>query len=91
MEFELSPISYLMQGLWSAVILAAPPLLVATGVGVLIALIQTLIQLQEQTLPIAVKLVAVAAVLFMMGYKLSQPLYILTETIFTEFPTIIKQ
>jgi len=54
MEFEMSMITMMTRGMWSAVILAGPPLLVATGVGLLIALIQTLIQLQEQTLPVAI-------------------------------------
>jgi type III secretory pathway component EscS len=90
MDFTLSPMNYLMQGMWSAAILAGPPLLMATGVGLVIALIQTLIQLQEQTLPVAVKLLTVSSVLLMIGYKLVSPLYVLTVQIFTEFPAIAR-
>jgi type III secretion protein S len=90
MDFTLSPINYLMQGMWSAAILAGPPLIMATGVGLIIALIQTLIQLQEQTLPVAVKLMTVSAILLMFGYKLVSPLYILTFEIFNEFAAITR-
>jgi type III secretion protein S len=90
MDFSLSPMNYLMQGMWSAAVLAGPPLLIATAVGLVIALIQTLIQLQEQTLPVAVKLMTVSAVLLTLGYKLISPLYVLTFQIFTEFPAIAR-
>ena len=85
MEFEVSMISMMTRGMWAAVILAGPPLLIATGVGLLIALIQTLIQLQEQTLPVAVKIIAVSMVLLTMGGALFNPLYLLTIEIFDNF------
>ena len=86
----MSMISYLTQGMWAAVILAGPPLVIATGIGLFIALVQTLIQLQEQTLPVAVKLIAVSMMLLMMGAMLWNPLYLLTDDIFTNFPIITK-
>ncbi|MCK0526960.1 type III secretion system export apparatus subunit SctS [Anaerobiospirillum sp. NML120449] len=43
-----------------------PPILIASIVGILFALLQAITQLQEQTLSFAVKLVAVAVVLFML-------------------------
>jgi len=39
----------------------------ATGVGLLIALVQTLIQLQEQTLAFAAKLTVIVLIIFMSG------------------------
>lgn len=89
MEFEVSMISMLTRGMWAAVILAGPPLLVATGVGLFIALIQTLIQLQEQTLPVAVKIMAVSTMLLVMGGMLFNPLYLLTIEIFERFYIIV--
>jgi type III secretion protein S len=47
--------------------LSMPAIGIATAVGLIIALVQTLIQLQEQTLAFAAKLTAVVAVFFMMG------------------------
>lgn len=90
MEFEVSMISMMTRGMWSAVILAGPPLLIATAVGLVIALIQTLIQLQEQTLPITVKIMAVSGVLLMMGAALFDPLYLLTEEIFQNFYIVVR-
>jgi type III secretion protein S len=89
MEFEMTMIAMMTRGMWASVILAGPPLLVATGVGVLIALIQTLIQLQEQTLPIAIKIIAVSSVLLIMGGMLFNPLYLLTVEIFDNFYIIV--
>jgi type III secretion protein S len=90
MNFELSLVNYLMSGLWSAAILSGPPLLAATATGIIIALIQTLIQLQEQTLPVAVKLITVAVILMAIGFKLTMPLYSLSERIFSDFSVIAK-
>lgn len=87
---EVSMITYLTRGMWAAAILAGPPLMVATIVGLFIALLQTLIQLQEQTLPVAVKLITVSMVLLTMGAALFDPLYLLTEEIFTNFPIVTR-
>ena len=43
--------------------LSMPLIIAATAVGLVVALVQTLIQLQEQTLAFAVKLVAVVLML----------------------------
>ena len=90
MEFEMSMVSYITRGMWSAVILAGPPLVAATIVGLVIALVQTLIQLQEQTLPVAIKIITVSAILLIGGESLFDPLYLLTEEIFTNFPVITR-
>ncbi|MEM6602810.1 MAG: flagellar biosynthetic protein FliQ [Pseudomonadota bacterium] len=87
---DASMIAYLTRGMWSAVILAGPPLVVATLVGLFIALLQTIIQLQEQTLPVAVKLIAVSSMLLIMGAMLFNPLFLLTDEIFTKFPIITQ-
>jgi len=47
--------------------LSAPIIIAATCVGLIIALLQTLIQLQEQTLGFAAKLTAVIAVIAISG------------------------
>ncbi|MFP1825147.1 type III secretion system export apparatus subunit SctS [Lonsdalea quercina] len=55
------------QAMVLVVMLSAPPLVVAVIVGVLISLLQAVMQLQDQTLPFAIKLVAVCLVLAMTG------------------------
>lgn len=53
------------------VVLSAIPVMVATAVGLLVGLIQTVTQLQEQTLPFGIKLIAVFGTLFMISGWLS--------------------
>lgn len=60
-------INFFQQGLWLAIVMSAPPLLVATLLGILVSLVQAVTQIQDQTLPYIVKLVAVAVTLALLG------------------------
>ena len=55
------------QGMLLVVVLSAPPLIVAVVVGVLTSLVQALMQVQDQTLPFGIKLVAVGITLALTG------------------------
>ena len=55
------------QGMLLVVILSAPPLIVAVVAGVLTSLVQALMQVQDQTLPFGIKLVAVGVTLLLTG------------------------
>lgn len=81
-------INYFQQGLWLAVLLSAPPLIMATIFGVLVSLIQAVTQIQDQTLPYVVKLVTVAVTLAMVGRWFGSELVQLTELGFTMIPVI---
>ncbi|CAH1530425.1 EscS/YscS/HrcS family type III secretion system export apparatus protein [Vibrio owensii] len=70
------------QSLWLVVVLSLPCLLVASGVGVLVSLIQALMQLQDQTLPFVIKLIAVGLTLVMTGRWMSVEVIELTNHIF---------
>ncbi|MDC0659475.1 type III secretion system export apparatus subunit SctS [Leisingera sp. SS27] len=59
--------------------LSMPIIIAATVVGLIIALLQTLIQLQEQTLAFAAKLAAVVAMFFFTGSWMSYELLKLLE------------
>ncbi|ENA4997029.1 type III secretion system export apparatus subunit SctS [Escherichia albertii] len=52
------------KALFMVLILSAVPVMVATVVGILVALIQAITHIQEQTLPFGIKLLAVCAALF---------------------------
>ena len=55
------------EAIWTAVLIAAPVLLVGVAIGLLIGLLQALTQIQEQTIAIVLKIlvmVLVAAYLF---------------------------
>ncbi|WP_413705382.1 EscS/YscS/HrcS family type III secretion system export apparatus protein [Pseudomonas sp. Pseusp16] len=53
--------------LYLILLMVAWPIIVATVVGLVVGLIQTVTQLQEQTLPFGIKLLAVAACLFLLS------------------------
>ena len=55
------------QGMLLVVVLSAPPLIVAVIAGVLTSLVQALMQIQDQTLPFGIKLVAVGITLALTG------------------------
>ena len=63
----MEPILLFKQGMLLVVLLSAPPLIVAVTVGVLTSLIQALMQVQDQTLPFGIKLVAVGITLALTG------------------------
>ena len=63
----MEPIGLFKEGMLLVVLLTAPPLIVAVVVGVLTSLVQALMQIQDQTLPFGIKLVAVGVTLIMMG------------------------
>ncbi|ENG4186132.1 type III secretion system export apparatus subunit SctS [Providencia rettgeri] len=71
------------------VILSAIPVIVATVVGLLVGLIQTVTQLQEQTLPFGVKLLAVFGSLFMIsGWLADKVINYTIEAITTAIPAV---
>lgn len=53
--------------LYLVLVLSAAPICVATLVGLLVGLIQTVTQLQEQTLPFGIKLLSVTLCIFLMS------------------------
>lgn len=63
----MDPIQLFKQGMLLVVVLSAPPLIVAVIVGVMTSLMQALMQVQDQTLPFGIKLVAVGVTLAVTG------------------------
>lgn len=55
------------KALYLILILSAGPIFVATVVGLLVGLFQTVMQLQEQTLPFGIKLLCVTLCLFLLS------------------------
>ncbi|MGR3805999.1 flagellar biosynthetic protein FliQ [Marinibacterium profundimaris] len=70
----------LRQGLWVAVVIATPILVVALATGLIIGLFQALTSIQEMTLTFVPKLAAIVAVFWIsMGF--------MTETLVAFFET----
>ncbi len=67
-----------------------PPLLAAVVVGVATGVLQAVTQIQDQSLPLTFKLLAIIAVLFLAGGSLSVPLLQQTQTIFDGFSTMTR-
>ena len=63
----MDPVLLFKHGMLLVVVLSAPPLIVAVVVGVLTSLVQALMQVQDQTLPFGIKLVAVGVTLALTG------------------------
>jgi flagellar biosynthesis protein FliQ len=75
--------------LQTAILLAAPPLLAGLIVGVAVSIFQAITQMQEQTLVLVPKLLAVALVLLLCLPWMLQVLLTFTTTLFTHFPDYV--
>mgnify|MGYP003606424033 CR=1 FL=1 len=72
----------LNQSLILVLQLSMPVIIAATVVGLVVGLVQTLTQIQDQTLPHAVKLLAVAGVIILLGAGLSARLVAFAGDVF---------
>lgn len=70
--------------------LSAPVLLVAASVGLLVGLLQAVTQIQDQSLPQVLKLIAVLVTVALLGPSLAGPLVQQTRTILDQFPVIVR-
>jgi len=77
------------EALWLVLVLAAPAVLVASAVGLLVAFIQAATQLQEQTVQFAVKFFAIVFTIFLFSTSMGSMLYQYTDRIFTTFPSLV--
>ena len=74
------------QALILVAILSAPPILISTLLGLVVAIFQAATQIQEQTLSFTIKLTSVLVTLFIMGDYLGAQILQYAQTIFTNFP-----
>ncbi|MBD8680232.1 type III secretion system export apparatus subunit SctS [Pseudomonas sp. CFBP 13719] len=74
------------DALMTVLLLSAPALLVAIVVGFGVGLVQALTQIQDQTLPQAIKLVAVMLVLLVLGPLLASQVVNLAGQMLDNFP-----
>ena len=74
--------------LWTTALVAAPILLAALGLGLVIGLIQAATSVNEQTLTFVPKLGAVAFVLVILGASMMALVGDFTQDVFTEIARI---
>lgn len=83
-------VSVTMEALWLVLLLSAPPIIAASAVGLLVAIVQAATQLQEQTLQYTLKFFAVVITLFITAGLLAGSLFTFTDTIFSNFPGMLR-
>lgn len=76
------------EGLLLAVLIAAPAVLAALAVGFAVSLFQAATQIQEPTLSLAPKLVAVLVALLISAPWIGRQLVTFTATIFDAIPRV---
>lgn len=82
--------SQLQTTLQLVMYMSLPPLLTAMVVGLLVGIVQAITQVQDQSLPMTFKLLAVILVLALAGPTLTVPLVRQASQIFDSFPTMIR-
>ncbi|WP_305794050.1 type III secretion system export apparatus subunit SctS [Hahella sp. CCB-MM4] len=78
------------DALWLVLLLSAPCIIAASVSGLLVAFLQSVTQLQEQTLAFTVKLTVIVVTLFLTAGFLGETLYQFADRIFSEFPTLVR-
>ncbi len=83
-------IQFTKEALWLVLLLSAPPIIAATSVGLLIAVVQAVTQIQEQTVQYLFKFVAVVLTLLVTASLLGGSLYNFSDRLFLDFPGLIR-
>ena len=74
----------------TALLLAAPPLLAGLFIGVLVSIVQTVMQIQEQTLVLIPKLLAIVVVLLLFLPWMLEILLSFTQFLFLHIPEYVR-
>ena len=83
-------IAQLQSMLGIVLFMSLPPLLAAMAVGLIVGILQAVTQVQDQSLPIAFKLLAVIVILALAGQALVMPLIRLSSQLFDSFPMMTR-
>lgn len=70
------------KSIYLIMVFSAIPILVATVVGILVALLQTVTQIQEQTLPFGLKLLATSLTILLISGWISRTIMSFYDEIF---------
>lgn len=84
-SFKSILFEYSYQSLLLILIISAPPIILASIVGILVAIFQAATQIQEQTFAFAIKLVVIFGTLMVSGGWLSSMIYQFALQIFQNF------
>ena len=90
MSFENTLLVQVNKALMTVLITSAPILLTAVVLGILVGLLQALTQIQDQTLPQAVKLIATLLIIMTLGPLFAQGIADQASTLLDEFPIVTR-
>jgi type III secretion protein S len=82
-------ISLTNDALWLVLILSAPPIIVASVAGLLVAIVQAATQIQEQTLAFVFKAAGLVACVIVAGPWMLGQIVTWTEQLYTSIPTMV--
>ena len=71
-------------------VMSLPPLIAAVVVGLVVGVLQAVTQIQDQSLPLAFKLLVVIAILALAGPALTVPLMREATLVFDNFPLMTR-
>jgi type III secretion protein S len=83
-------VQQLYESFMAGMIIAAPPMIAAVAVGLLLAILQAATQIQDQSLPQLVKILVILGVLIVGGVPMSTPLFDYSRTLFASFHTMTR-
>jgi type III secretion protein S len=77
-----------IEALWLVLLLSAPPIIAASVVGLLVAIVQAATQLQEQTLQYTLKFFAIVVSIFLTASLVAGSLYTYTNSVFSSIANV---
>ncbi len=86
---ETQAIEIVSEAIWIAARISAPILVTAIAVGVAVGLLQSVTQLQEQTLSFVPKFIAVGAVIIISGSWMIQEMVAYTVQLYNSIPGLL--
>jgi type III secretion protein S len=78
------------EALWLVLLLSAPPIIAASIVGLLVAVVQAATQLQEQTLQYTLKFFAIVLSIFLTASLVAGSLFAYADGIFSSIGTVAR-
>ena len=78
-----------VEALWLVLILSGPPIVAATVVGLGVAILQAVTQIQEQTVQFLLRFIAIAIALAVTASTIGGALYYFADRLFLDFPKLV--
>ncbi|KLK94314.1 flagellar biosynthetic protein FliQ [Microvirga vignae] len=84
---EIDALELVRAAIWTVIIGSGPAVLAAMVIGIVIALIQALTQIQEVTLTFIPKIIAILVVTLLTGSLVGSQIYAFTELVYGRIVT----